>query len=92
MGDTYGFILVKGDHVAQFTALMGMLGLEYVGNDVAFDNFDDTLDFLAPNQIEWKGVAYLKGWTLILDTERDLIFKTNILTGLSKVLKTPIFA
>lgn len=92
MGDTYGFIMIKGDHVSQFTSIMSVFGLQYIGNNTSFDSFDDTLDFLAPNQIEWKGVTLIKGWTLILDTERDLIFKSDILRKLSKTLEVPIFA
>jgi len=87
-----GFILIRGDHASKFESLMRTFGLDYTGNQISFDSYHDTHEFLAPSQIEWKAVTYCKGWTVIVDIKVNLIFETEKLKKISKILKSPIYA
>lgn len=98
MGRQLSLILIRGDHRSIFNALMQAFDFTYIGNEVRKSSLNDTFDHILGRQlysersIECKSISYCKGWTVLIDQERELIWKTDVLKNISRALKAPVFA
>lgn len=93
MGTKLSLILIEGDQTSRLDSFFKHFGFKDADDDEEVKSFSDAIDALDANRSTgYLAVSLCKGWTLIIDPYREMIFEGRHFQDIASSLNTRIFA